>query len=183
MPEFDPTPLTTFMAASIALYPTPGADMMFISASGASGGSRAGIAAAPGVSIGSLFHTVLAVVGVAALIQASPTACDILRAPGRVIWSIWPLPHGGPVRLMRMAPVRVMSGGHSGAERLPVSSTRKSRFSCWRFCRNSLTPPPDRSGYRLRCRGRCSRPPAFRSTWATARWRVSSANTCAVSGA
>jgi len=82
MPEFDPIILTTFMAASIALYLTPGADMMFIIASGASGGSRAGIAAALGVSVGSLFHTVLAVVGVAALISASPAAYDALRYIG-----------------------------------------------------------------------------------------------------
>ncbi|HSF94543.1 MAG TPA: LysE family translocator [Thermohalobaculum sp.] len=82
MPEFDPITLTTFMAASVALYLTPGADMMFISASGAAGGSRAGIAAALGVSIGSLFHTVLAVVGVAALIAAHPLAYDTLRYAG-----------------------------------------------------------------------------------------------------
>ena len=82
MPEFDPITLTTFMAASIAPNLTPGADMMFISASGAAGGSRVGIAAAMGVSIGSLFHTVLAVVGVAALIKASPAAYDVLRYVG-----------------------------------------------------------------------------------------------------
>jgi threonine/homoserine/homoserine lactone efflux protein len=82
MPEFDPITLTTFMAASVALYLTPGADMMFISASGAAGGRGAGIAAAMGVSIGSLFHTVLAVAGVAALIQAHPAAYDALRYIG-----------------------------------------------------------------------------------------------------
>lgn len=82
MPEFDPITLMTFMAASVALYLTPGADMMFISASGAASGSRVGIAAALGVSIGSLFHTVLAVVGVAALIKASPAAYDALRYAG-----------------------------------------------------------------------------------------------------
>jgi threonine/homoserine/homoserine lactone efflux protein len=82
MPEFDPITLTTFMAACVALYLTPGADMMFISASGASGGSRAGVAAALGVSIGSLAHTVLAVVGVAALIGAYPLAYDALRYAG-----------------------------------------------------------------------------------------------------
>lgn len=82
MPDFELITLTTFMAASVALYLTPGADMMFISASGVAGGSRAGIAAALGVSIGSLFHTVLAVVGVAALIRAYPLAYDALRYVG-----------------------------------------------------------------------------------------------------
>ena len=78
----DPVTLATFMAASVALYLTPGADMMFISASGAAGGPRTGIAAGLGVSIGSLFHTVLAVAGVAALIAASPVAFDVLRYAG-----------------------------------------------------------------------------------------------------
>lgn len=78
----DPITLATFMAASIALYLTPGADMMYISASGASGGPGAGLAAGLGVSFGSLFHTVLAVAGVATLIAASPLAFDVLRYAG-----------------------------------------------------------------------------------------------------
>lgn len=78
----EPVTLATFMAASVALYVTPGADMMFISASGAAGGQRTGIAAALGVSIGSIFHTVLAVLGVAALIATSPLAFEVLRWAG-----------------------------------------------------------------------------------------------------
>ena len=82
MPEFDPVTLATFRAASVALYLTPGADMMFISASGAAGGARTGVAAALGVSLGSLFHTVLAVLGIAALIEAHPALYDGLRYAG-----------------------------------------------------------------------------------------------------
>lgn len=82
MEMFDPVTLAAFLAASVALYLTPGADMLFISASGAAGGKRVGIAAALGVSIGSLFHTVIAVLGVAALIQASETAFGVLRYAG-----------------------------------------------------------------------------------------------------
>ncbi|MEM1300849.1 MAG: LysE family translocator [Pseudomonadota bacterium] len=78
----DPVMLLTFMAASVALYLTPGADMMFISASGAAGGPRVGLAAGLGVTTGSLFHTVLAVAGVAALIATSPVAFDALRYAG-----------------------------------------------------------------------------------------------------
>ena len=78
----DPLTLATFLAASVALYLTPGADMMFISASGAAGGRRTGIMAGLGVSIGSLSHTVFAVLGVAALIQTSPLAFDVLRYAG-----------------------------------------------------------------------------------------------------
>ena len=82
MPEFEPTVLAAFLAASIALYLTPGADMMFISASGAAGGRRVGAMAGLGVSLGSLSHTVFAVAGVAALIRASDLAYDALRYAG-----------------------------------------------------------------------------------------------------
>lgn len=78
----DPVILATFLAASVALYLTPGADMMFITASGAAGGQRVGILAGLGVSIGSVSHTVFAVLGVAALIQTSELAYDVLRYVG-----------------------------------------------------------------------------------------------------
>jgi threonine/homoserine/homoserine lactone efflux protein len=78
----DPVILATFLAASVALYLTPGADMIFITASGAAGGQRVGMLAGLGVSIGSLSHTVFAVLGVAALIQTSDLAYDILRYAG-----------------------------------------------------------------------------------------------------
>lgn len=80
--------LVVFMAASVALYLTPGADMMFIMASGMAGGRRAGVAAAFGVSIGSLFHVALAAGGVAALIAAHPLAYDTLRFVGAA-YLIW----------------------------------------------------------------------------------------------
>lgn len=82
MPEFELITLATFLAASVALYLTPGADMMFISASGAAGGRRVGAMAGLGVSTGSLSHTVFAVLGVAALIQTSALAYDLLRYAG-----------------------------------------------------------------------------------------------------
>ncbi len=78
----EPTTLATFLLASMALYLTPGADMMFISASGASGGKRAGLAAGLGVSLGSLSHTLFAVLGVAALVATNPLAYDGLRYIG-----------------------------------------------------------------------------------------------------
>ena len=81
-PIFDATTLALFFSASVAMYLTPGADVMFITASGATGGWRAGAAAGLGVSLGSLFHSVLAVVGVAALIATNPLAFDLLRWAG-----------------------------------------------------------------------------------------------------
>ncbi|MCL5778164.1 LysE family translocator [Limibaculum sp. FT325] len=82
VPEFELLTILTFMAASLTLNLTPGADVMFITASGAQGGPRAGLAAGLGVSIGSLWHVGLAAAGVAALIAAEPVLFDVLRWAG-----------------------------------------------------------------------------------------------------
>lgn len=85
---FDVVTLATFVGACVLLYLTPGADMMFIAASGAAGGPRTGIAAALGVSFGSYLHALLAALGVSALILAHPLAYDALRyvGAGYLVW-------------------------------------------------------------------------------------------------
>lgn len=72
----------TFMAAAMILYCTPGVDMMFTLASGISGGPKAGMAAAAGISTGVLVHVVMAAVGIAALLAAHPAAYDAIRYCG-----------------------------------------------------------------------------------------------------
>ncbi|MEO0625229.1 MAG: LysE family translocator [Pseudomonadota bacterium] len=79
---FETTTLLTFIGASILLYLTPGADMMFTIASGAAGGPRAGLAAAAGISLGVLLHVVLAAAGLGALVTAYPLAYDAIRYAG-----------------------------------------------------------------------------------------------------
>jgi len=80
--------LATFVAACLALNLTPGADMMFSVASGASGGPRAAVAASFGINMGVVAHIVLAAGGVAALIAASPLAYDAIRYIGAA-YLIW----------------------------------------------------------------------------------------------
>lgn len=75
----DPATIAAFAGAGILLNLTPGSDVMFASASGLSGGPRAGIAAAAGISLGGLVHTALAAFGLAALIAASPAAYEAIR--------------------------------------------------------------------------------------------------------
>ena len=70
------------MGAAFLLYLTPGADMMFTIASGLSGGPRAGLAAAGGISLGVMMHVVVAALGMAALLLAYPTAYDAIRYVG-----------------------------------------------------------------------------------------------------
>ncbi|WP_235857797.1 LysE family translocator [Marimonas lutisalis] len=78
----DPALIAAFTGAGILLNLTPGADVLFVSASGLSGGPRAGIAAAAGVTLGGIVHTMLAALGLAALIAASPVAFDVIRYCG-----------------------------------------------------------------------------------------------------
>lgn len=78
----DAATLAAFLAASLALNLTPGADMMFAVASGASSGPRGAVAASLGVNIGVVAHIALAAAGLAALIAAEPLAYDAIRYVG-----------------------------------------------------------------------------------------------------
>lgn len=77
-----------FMVAALALNLTPGPDMMFVLAEAAHRGTRAGIAAALGGSVGGLCHTTMAAFGLSALLQVAPLAFDIVRWAGAA-YLIW----------------------------------------------------------------------------------------------
>lgn len=80
--SFDAVTLGAFVLAGLLLNITPGADFVFISASGISGGPRHGMAAALGVNIGVVLHVFLAAAGVSALLIAYPAAYDAIRYLG-----------------------------------------------------------------------------------------------------
>ena len=84
----DAATLATFVIACLALNLTPGADMMFAVASGASGGPKAAVAASFGINLGVVAHIILAAGGVAALIAAEPLAYDAIRYIGAA-YLIW----------------------------------------------------------------------------------------------
>lgn len=90
----NPATVTTFLMAGIVLNLTPGADVAFASACGVSGGWRAGVAAAVGISSGSVLHILLAAVGLSAAVLAVPYAYDIIRYLGAaylayLAWRSW----------------------------------------------------------------------------------------------
>ena len=90
----DPILLVPFMLAGILVNVTPGADVGFVLASGLRGGKRRGMAAALGISLGSLLHTALAAMGVAVLLHSHVWAYDALRYLGTVYlavlaWRAW----------------------------------------------------------------------------------------------
>ena len=62
-----------FISAGILLNLTPGPDTVYILGRSIAHGRRAGVASALGISVGSIFHTCAAALGLSALL---PLACD-----------------------------------------------------------------------------------------------------------
>lgn len=71
-----------FIATAIVLVITPGQDTFFILGRSLSGGRRSGIAAALGITAGSVIHTGLAAVGLSALLATSPYAFMAVKFAG-----------------------------------------------------------------------------------------------------
>jgi threonine/homoserine/homoserine lactone efflux protein len=74
--------LALFIVAGLALNLTPGPDMLYVAARGASEGRAAGIASALGIGAGTLVHIALVAAGLAALLAAVPVAYLALRLGG-----------------------------------------------------------------------------------------------------
>ena len=80
--NMDPWTIASFVGAGVVLNLTPGADVLFTTASGIKGGWRYGVAAAFGITLGSAIHVILAVLGVSAAIAAIPFGLEIIRYLG-----------------------------------------------------------------------------------------------------
>jgi threonine/homoserine/homoserine lactone efflux protein len=79
MPLPDPATWTLFALASLALYLSPGPDMIYIASRSIGQGTRAGMWSALGVSTGVLVHTLLAAFGLTALLAVSPVAYLVIK--------------------------------------------------------------------------------------------------------
>jgi threonine/homoserine/homoserine lactone efflux protein len=71
-----------FIATAILLVITPGQDTFFILGRSLSGGRSAGLAAALGITAGSIVHTLLAALGLSALLATSPYAFMTVKFAG-----------------------------------------------------------------------------------------------------
>ena len=71
-----------FLVASVLLTIAPGPDIMYLLAKSLADGARSGIALAFGLCTGLISHTTLVIIGVAAVIQQSPTAFAVLKYAG-----------------------------------------------------------------------------------------------------
>ena len=77
-----PEQLLGFLLAAVAVTASPGPDNLMVLGIGISRGRRQGIAFGLGCALGCLSHTLLAVVGVSALVAASPLALTALKVVG-----------------------------------------------------------------------------------------------------
>ena len=95
-----------FLIASALLALAPGPDIVYVLTRGIAQGRRAGFAAALGFATGVIFHTALAVLGVAAVIRSSEFAFMLVRYAGAAY-----LIYLGVRTLMSQGDVRLGQGG------------------------------------------------------------------------
>lgn len=84
----DTTTLITYAIACVILFITPGPDMSLFLARTVAGGRKLGFASAFGANVGCVVHTMLAALGISALIAASPQAFLVLKIVGAV-YLLW----------------------------------------------------------------------------------------------
>jgi len=104
--------IALFIAASALLAIAPGPDVIYVLTRGVAQGPRAGLAAALGFASGCIFHTVLAAVGIAALIRSSEIAFNVVRYAGAayLIWiGIQALRHRASFSIEGASDVRALS--------------------------------------------------------------------------
>jgi len=71
-----------FIFASVAIILTPGQDLLLVMSRSLAQGATAGVATAAGVSTGLLLHTVLATLGVGAIVQTSQSLYTLMKLAG-----------------------------------------------------------------------------------------------------
>ena len=82
MTPLTPEQLFGFLSASLLITASPGPDNLLVLSIGASRGRKLGMAFGLGCGMGCLSHTLLAVLGISALIAASPWAFAALKLVG-----------------------------------------------------------------------------------------------------
>jgi threonine/homoserine/homoserine lactone efflux protein len=86
--------LAVFFSAALLLALAPGPDNLFVLTLSLNHGRFAGLQVVAGLCSGLLFHTLIVVTGIAALLDSSPTAIDLLKILGAcyllyLAWGYW----------------------------------------------------------------------------------------------
>ncbi len=84
----DVSTLLTYSLAAALLFITPGPDMSLFLAKTMAGGRKAGMASMLGAMAGCAVHTLLAALGLSALLAASVTAFTVLKVAG-ALYLLW----------------------------------------------------------------------------------------------
>ena len=84
----EPGVLLTYSLACFVLFVTPGPDMSLFLAKTIAGGRKAGLASMLGAMTGCCVHTLLAALGLSALLAASATAFTVLKVVG-ALYLLW----------------------------------------------------------------------------------------------
>lgn len=106
----DAAVLVAYSVACFVLFITPGPDMSLFLAKTVSGGRKAGIAAMLGAQAGCCVHTMLAALGLSALLAASATAFLVLKLVGGLylLWlAVDAIRHGSALNVRREAGTQV----------------------------------------------------------------------------
>jgi threonine/homoserine/homoserine lactone efflux protein len=103
----EPAVLLAYSLACFVLFVTPGPDMSLFLAKTVAGGRRAGMAAMLGAMTGCCVHTLLAALGLSALLAASTAAFTVLKIVGALylLWlAIDAVRHGSALNLKNEGP-------------------------------------------------------------------------------
>jgi len=109
-----PEQALAFLAAAMLVTASPGPDNLMVLSMGMSRGRKQGMAFGLGCALGCLSHTLLAALGVGALIAASPTAFTALKVAGG-LYLVW----------MGIGALRSKGGTQVSANALPDESLGK----------------------------------------------------------
>ncbi len=102
--------IVLFLITSLVIIVTPGQDMVLVMSRSVALGSKAGVTTAAGVSAGLLGHTLLAALGLGAILQSS----EFLFAAMKMVGAAYLVYLG--IKTFRAPPVELgLSVGHSGS--------------------------------------------------------------------
>lgn len=76
---FSPTELLAYSLAVVLLILTPGPNMVLVLTRSIAGGARVGFVTSLGVELGTLVHTLLAAVGISAIVATSAVAFNVVK--------------------------------------------------------------------------------------------------------
>lgn len=127
--------LLRFLPAAFLITAAPGPDILATLSLGLSRGWRAAVGFGVGCGTGCLLHTALAVLGVSALLQASPMAFGALRLAGAgyLVWIGWgPCAVAAICNCRRWRSLKRVAWRNLSGRKLSVAG-HGLRGGCWRM--------------------------------------------------